>query len=224
MKRFYRRELSSTGGIDEEATISIESDAVTVAVRDITSRSKGKPVRIPLKLCKGESPELEARAQAMKLQAEGFTFTRDDGAVSSTDNQAMLYVIVRKGDIPAVIDYVTGYELPPGVAVNRLPGGGVRVRDQSSQELLLVAGQDSSSILLMNSPIVAVAMLLCHEGLAVLAHETAPGPAGTRAVEPSALYGLAQTIDKGLNEFLKAKGITPPGVVNTQAVTRAILL
>jgi len=224
MKRFYKRDLSSSGGIDEEASISIESDAVTVAIRNTATRSKGKPIRIPLKLCKGESPELEARAQAMKLQAEGFIYTRDNGAVSSTDNQAMLYVIVRKGSIPDAIEYVTGYELPPGVAVNRLPGGGVRVRDPSSQELLLVDGQDSSSVVLMNSPLVAVAMLLCKEGLAEIAHETAPGPAGTRTVEPSALYGLAQTIDKGLNEFLMDKGIMPPGVVNTQSVTRAVLM
>ena len=222
MKRIFER--SHPEGGKEVATISIESDAVTVAIRDASSRSKGSPVRYPLKFCKGGSPELEGRAQALKLQTEGFTFVREEGASSNTDNQALLYVNIRKENIPDAVEYVPGFELPPGVDVSKLPMGGWKVSDTTNQDIVLVDGKATNSILLMNSPLVGVALLLFQEGLAVLAHETAPGPAGTKAVEAKALYGLAQTLDPELFGFLASKGIAPPGVVNTQGVARAVLL
>jgi len=222
MKRLYKRSLPD--GSTEVATISIESDAVTVAIRDPARRSKGKHVRCPLKHCKGGSPELEGRAQALKLQAEGFVFDKEEGDSSTVDDQALLYVIIRKKNIPDAVEYVTGYELPVGVSVTKMPAGGWRVHDSSNQELYLVDGCDSTSVLLMNSPLVAVALLLCNEALADLSYETTPGPAGTKVVSPQVMFALAQTLDPELTEFLIAKGITPPGVVKAHGVARAILL
>lgn len=221
MKRHFR--LVHPGGLDEVATISTEPEAVTVTRRVESTRSKGRPVRIPIKLCQGGSVELEARVQQQKLVGEGFTFDRDDETVLD-GRESYLYLVVHRQHSGDVIDHVTGSTMPPGIQVGSYAAGRVDVSDSRGTRIALDVTRDASAVSASDSPLAALALIWCHEGWAELALEVYPTPGGTKAVDHRQLYELAQALPEELRDFVLESGVARPGLIGSGAVAEAVLL
>lgn len=218
MKRLFSNALTQ-----EEATVTQETAAVTVTRRDIGSRSKGRPVRIPLKLCQGESVEQEARRQEFKLQTEGFVFDRQEGDQPAPGAGPFLYVAIGKDQMPEAMDWATGANMPEGVFVSPLPDG-VALRDERRSEIVLSTSRDANAVVPSDSPLAAAAYVLAARNLATVVYEKTSGPNDTELLTPWVRLSLAKSLPASAQAYLDEAGLCSPGVVKTSSLAPAVLL
>lgn len=221
MKYVYR--LSKPDGDDEIATITVEEAAITITRKRETSTSKGKPTRIPRKLCTGESVHHEHRVQQLKLEHEGFTFETSNSLGGDIPmDGSFLYVVIRKEHFADVIEHVTGAPLPPGVTFS-FASDVLSIRDDRSSMKVNKAADVATSVLNMGGGLSALALVLCQHGWADLTHETQPGPAGSVRVDAQRIFRTARHLPPEFTDYMTDHGVTNPGVLQATDVKRAIL-
>jgi hypothetical protein len=222
MSSSQRYRLEHPDGGAELASIIIETESVTLTRKDEAKpRSKGKPTRIPLAKCQGGSLELEAKAQALKLQAEGFVLIDADADFAGNGEKA-LYMVIRRSKAEEAIDYLTGVELPPGVTVGPYDGHGVTVRTDDGTTFRVAKEQDSTAVLGRDGPTTALALLLHHEGLADLTYDRESNE--VRPMTTNVACSLAGAQREDIAEFLRERGLMSLGTVRSGQVAQAILM
>jgi hypothetical protein len=220
MKYIYR--LHKDDGEDEIATITVESEAITVTRKKETSTSKGKPTRTPRKLCAGESVQQEARVQQLKLEHEGFVYESTSNEGDVVPDEPLLYVVIRQEHFADVIEFVTGSQLPPGVSYKYV-NDVLLVRDDVDMIKVQRSAPTSSAVVKLSGGIAALALVLCHRGWAELTHETQPGPTGSERVDPKRLFRAARRLPAEFSDYMTELGVTIPGVLQATDVPRAVL-
>lgn len=226
MKRIFVNDTTQ-----EEATVSIETDvdsnepvAVTVTRKTIGSKSKGKPIRIPLKRCRGESVEQEARVQEVTLQAQGFQFRRDDGEASSAADGPFVYIRVPAEKAEEVVEWMTGCQLPNGVSVHRVSQDTTLLRDAQNGEICASLTRSEDRVVTSTSPLAAVAYLLGERGLATIFAEHTFAPNKTEMLTPAVRAGLIGRLPVDCQDYLTEAGLQTVGVVKAAAITAAVML
>ena len=186
MKR-YQFELKD-GQRHRIATVVMETDSVTVSEKDATSRTLGRPKRIPAALCAG-GVEAQFQQSCLELKANGFILTSQDDGSEPEGASPIMFALIQDADAAReVLEQMSGTLLAQRQA---LP-----VR--SAFEL----GSARSALLI----------LMAQKGIAKLYDDDLSNNA---AMDAAAISAAAKTLPPELYAFIVDRGFIEPGVVRS---------
>jgi len=221
MKRYYER--VGVGGEKVIAVISIEEDSVTVTRRTDGSRSKGKPIRVPRKLCTSENPVQEGNIRGLSLLDEGFTFVREEQPdVAQGTGETVLYLTVEQADVPAAMEALESLGNPPEIDVHR-SSHELLMSDVNHCKVHLRTGHRLVALLPAGTPVSAVAIALVSKGFGRMA--VAPGGTHPEMAGGNELYRLMSPMSEAQKQYVMAAGVCPPGfVAPSEGAITAVLI
>ena len=221
MKRHFKH-VSESGEVTL-ATVSIEEESVTVTRKAQGSRTKGKPIRIPRKLCREGDPAVEGRVRGLALLGEGFVFEREeDGKDLFSSPQGSYYYTLSKDRVRQLIDDLVQLGEPPGLTARRGTHELIFM-DQDYREFQLHAGQGVSALVMANSPLslIPIAALALGYGELVFSIDGT----STTAIEARELFAKTYSMPSAHRQYLEQAGVTVPGVAKAAPdQMRAVLI
>lgn len=220
MKRFYKH--VGDNGVVTIATISIEAESVTITRKESGSRSKGKPTRVPVKLCRDGSTEQEARLRGAALMEEGFAFDREEATGSQFAMVgSQYYWRLNKAEARQLIELLCDSHDVPGLSARRSTHDMVLV-DAEQRELKISAIQGVKTLLMPGTPFLAVAFVAASKGIGSLVKDvdgTAAQAVGARDV-----YIESLSMGTELQQYMADAGVSAPGVIRPTCVQHEAVL
>ena len=220
MKRFYKH--VGENGVVTIATISIEAESVTITRKEQGSRSKGKPIRVPVKLCRDGSTEQEARLRGAALMEEGFSFDREEATGSQFAMVGhQFYWRLDKVEARQLMELLGDFGEVPGLTARRSTHDLVLVNDEY-QELKVSAVHGVTTLLDPGTPFLAVAFVAASKGIGSLSKDV-EGTA-TLAVTARDVYAESLSMTPELRQYLEGAGVSAPGVIRPTCVQHEAIL
>lgn len=220
MKRVYGRLDRSR--VKHEATLIIESEAITETRREVGSRSV-KQERVPLSKCLNQSIEDEVAKRSRELIAAGYVLeSESDSDLFQPKPKRSLYLVIDANWVPETIEVLKGIEMPPGVVLEQF-GDELSIKDNEGWTLNLDPRQASRTHMCVGSPLSVLALLLVGLNCAVLVIDT---DTGTEVVKGLGAAGrLLSQMSDVTREYAARNGVGTLGrVVQEEGAYEAILL
>ena len=191
MKR-YQFELK-TDQKHRIATVVMETDSVTVSEKEASSRTLGRPKRIPATLCEG-GVEAQFLRSCIELKANGFILTEQDDGDSQEAAKPIVFAVIQDEQAAKVV--LEQIATSPLGQHNGIPA-------RSATEL----GSAQS----------AVVILMAQKGIAKLYDGNLSNNA---AMDALAISTAAKTLPPELYEAIVQQGFIEPGVVRSEEESR----
>ena len=194
MKR-YQFELK-TDQKHRIATVVMETDSVTVSEKEASSRTLGRPKRMPAALCAG-GVEAQFQRSCLELKANGFILTEQE------DGDAHEYAKPMKPIMFAVIQDEQAAKL--------------LLEQLASSPLRQHSGMPARSAAELGSVQSAVVILMAQKGIAKLYDGNLSNNA---AMDALAVSAAATALPPELYEAIVQQGFIEPGVVKSEEGSR----
>ena len=186
MKR-YQFELKD-GQRHRIATVVMETDSVTVSEKDATSRTLGRPKRIPAALCAG-GVEAQFQQSCLELKANGFILTSQDDGSEPEGASPIMFALIQDADAAREV-------------LEQLDGTLLAQRQALPVRSVFELGSARSALLI----------LMAQKGIANLYDDDLSNNA---AMDAAAISAAAKTLPPELYEVIVDRGFIEPGVVRS---------